>query len=57
MLKTSSVLLISNGTAKTKLAILQFLYCGEFVKTSHRQVMEIYKEHGISKSEDIFVKI
>ena len=34
MFKTSSVLFISNGTAKTKLAILPFLYCGEFVKTS-----------------------
>ena len=29
-------LLISNGTAKAKLAILAFLCCGEFVKTSIR---------------------
>ena len=34
MLKTSSVLYISNGTAKTRLAIMPFLYCEEFVKTS-----------------------
>ena len=27
--------LISNGTAKTKFAILAFLYCGEFVKNSN----------------------
>ena len=32
MLKTLSVLFISNGTAKRKLAILPFLYCGELVK-------------------------
>ena len=31
----SLVLLISNGTAKTKLAMLAFLWCGEFVKTSN----------------------
>ena len=34
MLDTLLVILILNGTAKTKLAILAFLYCGEFVKTS-----------------------
>ena len=33
-LQTSLVLFISYGTAKMKLAILAFLYCGEFVKTS-----------------------
>ena len=32
MLQTTLVQFISNGTAKTKLAILAFLYCGEFVK-------------------------
>ena len=31
---TSLVLLISNSTAKTKLAILTFLCCDEFVKNS-----------------------
>ena len=34
-LKTSLILLISNGTAKRKLAILAFLYCREFVKNSN----------------------
>ena len=34
MLYTSLVLLISNCMSKTKLAILAFLYCGEFVKNS-----------------------
>ena len=33
-LQISLVLFISNGAAKTKLAILAFLCCGEFVKTS-----------------------
>ena len=33
-LKTSLVSFISNGTAKTKLPILAFLCCGEFMKTS-----------------------
>ena len=28
---------ISHGTAKMKLAILAFLYCGEFLKTSIRR--------------------
>ena len=31
------VLLISNGTAKMKLAILPFLYCREFVKNPNRK--------------------
>ena len=31
-LQTSLVQFLSNDTAKTKLAILAFLYCGEFVK-------------------------
>ena len=35
MLETLLVLLILNGTAKKKLTILAFLYCGEFVKTSN----------------------
>ena len=34
-LESLVVLLISNGTAKTKLAILPFWYCGEFVKNSY----------------------
>ena len=34
MLLTLLVFLISNNTAKTKLAILAFLYCGEIVKNS-----------------------
>ena len=33
-LQISLVLFISNGKAKTKLVILAFLYCGEFVKNS-----------------------
>ena len=33
MLQVSLVLFLSNGTAKTKLAILPFLYCGDFVKS------------------------
>ena len=33
MLQTSLVQFLSNGKAKTKLAILATLYCGEFVKT------------------------
>ena len=33
-LQTSLVLFISCGTVKPKLAILAFLYCEEFVKTS-----------------------
>ena len=33
-LQTSLVKLILNGTAKTKLAILAFLHCGEIVKNS-----------------------
>ena len=33
-LQNSLFLFISNGTAKTKLAKLAFLYCGEFAKTS-----------------------
>ena len=33
-LQTLSVQLISNGKVKTKLAILSFLYFGEFVKNS-----------------------
>ena len=35
MLQTRSVYLLPDGTAKTKLATLVFLYCGEFVKTSN----------------------
>ena len=31
------VFLILNGTAKTKLTVLAFLYCGEFVKNSNDQ--------------------
>ena len=31
------VFLILNGTAKTKLTVLAFLYCGEFVKNSNGQ--------------------
>ena len=31
-LQTSLILLLLNGKAKTKLAILVFLYCEEFVK-------------------------
>ena len=34
MLQTSLVLLIFNGTARTQLAILAFMYCEEFVKNS-----------------------
>ena len=30
---------LSNDTAKTKLAILAFLYCGEFVKTPNENVL------------------
>ena len=37
----SLVLFISNGTAETKLAILAFLYCGEFVKNSPPQLVDI----------------
>ena len=33
-LQTLLVFLILNGTAKMKLAILPFLYCGEIVKNS-----------------------
>ena len=33
-LQTSLVQFVSDGTAKIKLAILAFLYCGEFVKNS-----------------------
>ena len=33
-LQTSLILLISNDSAKTKLAILAFLYCEEFMKTA-----------------------
>ena len=33
--KISLVQLISNGTGKTKLAILAFLCCGQFVKNSN----------------------
>ena len=33
--KISLVQFISDGTAKTKLAILAFLSCGKFVKTSY----------------------
>ena len=33
-LKPSCVQFLSDGTAKMKLAILLFLYCGEFVKNS-----------------------
>ena len=38
---------ISNGTAKTKLAILAFLYSGEFVKNSTIFVTNTfgYKKH------------
>ena len=31
------VFLILNGAAKTKLTVLAFLYCGEFVKNSNDQ--------------------
>ena len=37
-LQISLLLFISNGMAKTKLAILAFLCCGEFVKTSSRTI-------------------
>ena len=37
----SLVLLISNGTDETKLAILAFLHCGEFVKNSPPQLVDI----------------
>ena len=33
-MQTSMVLLILNGTAKIKLAILTFMYCKDFVKNS-----------------------
>ena len=33
-LQTSLVQFLFNGTAKAKLAILAFLYCGEFVKNA-----------------------
>ena len=39
-MQTSLVLSISNCTAKTKLAILAFLYCGEFVKISRDADMQ-----------------
>ena len=41
-LQISLVLFISNGTAKTKLAILEFLSCGEFAKTSIEIVDSFY---------------
>ena len=34
-LQTSLVQFLSDGTAKTKLATLEFLYCLDFVKTSN----------------------
>ena len=34
-LQTLLVLIILNGTAKMKLAILVFLYCGQIVKNSN----------------------
>ena len=34
--KVNDSMLILNGTTKTKLAILAFLYCGEIVKNSIR---------------------
>ena len=36
-LPSSLILFISNDRAKTKMAILPFLYCGEFMKTSNGQ--------------------
>ena len=36
-LQISLVQFILNGRAKTKLAILAFLCCGEFVKTSNKK--------------------
>ena len=33
------LLSLSNGTAKTKLAVFTFLYCQEFVKTSNKYIM------------------
>ena len=40
-LQTLLVFLILNGTAKMKLAILAFLYCGEIVKNSSSTVVGI----------------
>ena len=45
-LQTSLVIFISNGTAKTKLGILPFLYCGEFVKNSSGKP-DVANSHGI----------
>ena len=42
-LQTLLVFLILNGTAKMKLAILAFLYCGEIVKNSTSTVVGIKK--------------
>ena len=39
-LQTSLVLLILNGTAEMKLTILAFLYCGEFVRFTHKKPSE-----------------
>ena len=47
-LQTSLVLFISNGTAKTKLAIFAFLYCEEFVKTSTEHAID-HKLTGLDR--------
>ena len=39
-LQTLLVFLILNGTAKTKLAILAFLYCGQIVKNSNETSLD-----------------
>ena len=47
-------LFISNGTSKTKLAILiQFLYCGEFMKTSTVTFLILTKKFVKGKKVDI----
>ena len=51
MLQMSLVQLILNGTAKTKLAILAFLCCGEFVKTPNCVVRQKTERVGATESQ------
>ena len=44
ILKTLLFLFISNGRAKTKLAILAFLYCEEFVKNPNEMSKTVFRE-------------
>ena len=58
-LQISLVLFILNGRAKTKLAILAFLCCGEFVKTSILSSLpaKMRQSHLFTVNESILVSV